>query len=72
MLEIKKTVISIDENDLIELERIIVDQDKEEALRFLRKSIYIKIIHSQQGKLRSHLDGENNPVEKFQCKSEST
>ena len=70
VLEIKKTIVSIDENELIELERIIIDQDKEEALRFLRKSIFEKIRHSQQGKLKSHLDGESNPAEKFNSKAE--
>ncbi|MDD5039369.1 MAG: hypothetical protein PHN78_08680 [Dehalococcoidales bacterium] len=56
MLEIRKTVVSLDEKDLIELERIITDSDKEEALRFLKKSIYDSISRSQQGKLKSHLD----------------
>jgi hypothetical protein len=65
MLEIKKTVLSIEENELIELQRIIIDSDKEEALRFLRKSVFDKIMHSQQGKLKSHLEGESSPAEKF-------
>jgi hypothetical protein len=65
MLEIRKTAISIEESELIELERIIMDSDKEEALRFLKKSVYEKILHSQQGKLKSHLDGDGNPAEKF-------
>lgn len=65
MLEIKKTVLSIEENELIELQRIIIDSDKEEALRFLRKSVFDKILHSQQGKLKSHLEGESNTAEKF-------
>jgi hypothetical protein len=65
MLEIKKTVLSIEENELIELQRIIIDSDREEALRFLRKSVFDKILHSQQGKLKSHMEGENNTAEKF-------
>ena len=65
MLEIRKTVLSLEENELIELERIIIDSDKEEALRFLKKSVYEKILHSQQGKLKSHLDGESNPAVQF-------
>jgi len=36
MLEIRKTGLALDENDLLELERIIIDSDKEEALTFLR------------------------------------
>jgi hypothetical protein len=64
MLEIRKTVVSLDERDLIELERIITDADEKEALRFLKKSVYGRIAHSQQGKLKSHLDTAN-PVEGF-------
>ena len=64
MLEIKKTVVSYDEKDLMELERIITDGDRKEALMFLKKSVYDRISHSHRGKLKSHLDG-TNPVEKF-------
>jgi hypothetical protein len=65
VLEVRKTVLSIEENELIELQRIIIDSDKEEALRFLKKSVFEKIMHSQQGKLKSHLEGESHPTEKF-------
>ena len=64
MLEIRKTVVSFDEQDLMELERIITDADEKEALRFLKKSIYDRILYSQHGKLKSHLDAAN-PVEGF-------
>jgi len=64
MLEIRKTVVSLDERDLIELERIITDADEKEALRFLKKSVYDWIAHSQQGRLKSHLDSVN-PVDGF-------
>jgi hypothetical protein len=65
MIEIRKTSIVLEENDLIELERIIIDDDEDEALKFLKKSVYKKIVHSQQGRLKSHLDGINNPAERF-------
>jgi hypothetical protein len=64
MLEIRKTAVSFDERDLMELERIITDGDEKEALRFLKKSIYDRIAHAQQGRLKSHLDAAN-PVEGF-------
>ena len=64
MLEIRKTAVSFDENDLMELERIITDSDKEEAFKFLKKSIYDRLAHAQQGRLKSHLDAAN-PVEGF-------
>jgi hypothetical protein len=61
--------LSLDEKDLIELERIIVDNDEKEALRFLKKFIYHRILYSQQGKLKSHLDSVN-PVDGFIQKNE--
>jgi hypothetical protein len=64
MLEIKKTVVPFDERDIIELERIVTDDDKKEALLFIKKVIYDRILHTQQGKLKSHLDAAN-PVEGF-------
>ncbi len=64
MLEIRKTAVSLDENDLMELERIITDSDEKEALKFVKKALYDRIQHAQQGKLKSHLDAAN-PVEGF-------
>jgi hypothetical protein len=64
MLEIRKTALSLDEQDIIELERIVTDSDEKEALKFIKKSLYDRILHSQQGKLKSHLDAAN-PVEGF-------
>jgi len=37
MLEIRKTAVSLDERDIIELERIVTDNDEKEALRFIKK-----------------------------------
>ncbi len=64
MLEIKKSAVSLNEEDLMELERIVTDNDEKEALRFVKRSIYDRILHSQQGRLKSHLDAAN-PVEGF-------
>ena len=64
MLDIKKTAVSFDERDLMELERIITDADKKEALSYLKKSVYDRILHSQQSRLKSHLDAAN-PIEGF-------
>ena len=60
----KKSAVSFDESDLMELERIITDGDEKEALRFVKKSIYDRILHAQQGRLKSRLDAAN-PVEGF-------
>lgn len=64
MLEIRKTTVSFDERDLMELERIVTDDDEKEALNFIKKSVYDRILQAQQGKLKSHLDTAN-PVEGF-------
>ncbi|RJQ37648.1 MAG: hypothetical protein C4555_06060 [Dehalococcoidia bacterium] len=64
MLEIRKAAVSLDEQDLMELERIVTDGDEKEALRFLRKCVYERIIRAQQGRLKSHLDAAS-PVEGF-------
>ena len=57
MIEIIKTSITLDETDLMELERIITDLDEKEALLYLKKEIYSRIERAQQGRLKSHLDG---------------
>jgi hypothetical protein len=64
MLEIRKTAVSFDEQDVMELERIVTDADEKEALKFLKKFIYDRILYSQQGRLKSHLDAAN-PTEGF-------
>ena len=65
MLGIRKTAVSFDEQDLMELERIVTDRDEKEALRFVKKSIYDRILHSQQGRLKSHLDTGGDPTRNF-------
>ena len=65
MLEIKKTAIAFDENELIKLEGIIIDEDEGEALKFLKRAIYNKIAKGQQDRLKSHLDTRENPMEGF-------
>ena len=64
MLEIRKAAVSFDERDMMDLERIITDTDEKEALWFLKKSIYDRILRSHQGRLKSHLDF-TTPIEGF-------
>jgi hypothetical protein len=64
MLEARITAVSFDEQDIMELQRIVIDNDEKEALEFVKKAIYERILHSQQSKLKSHLDAAN-PVEGF-------
>ena len=65
MLEIRKTAISFDERTLLELERIVTDGDERDAFRFLKKRVYDTIAHGQQGRLKSHLDTADDPVDRF-------
>ena len=65
MLEIRKTGIALEEQELIELEQIVADGDERGALAFLRKSVYNKVARSQGAKLKSHLDTGGDPVERF-------
>ena len=48
MIEIRKTARALEEEELLELERIMVDRDEKEALDFLKKSVYDKVVDSQQ------------------------
>ena len=69
MIAVIRTAIALEEGELIEFQRTIVDRDEKEALKFLKKSIFGKVFHSQKGRLKSHLDsGGENSVETFKRK----
>ena len=66
MLESRKTAVAIEEEELVELQRIIIDRDEKEALKFLKKVVFDKVLRSQKGRLSCHLDtGDESPMEKF-------
>lgn len=65
MLEIRKAAVSFEEREVMDLERIVTDSDRDEALRFLKKAVYDRILHSQTGRLKSHLDAGGDPVDGF-------
>jgi len=48
MLEIKREIVSLEPEDVMELERIITDQDQESAYQFLKKRIYQRLEISQR------------------------
>lgn len=54
MLEIRRSAVTFDEDEMLELNRIVDTRDETGAFRFLRKSVYNKIARSQHGKLKSH------------------
>ena len=55
MVEASKTAIALDEEELLELARIMVSRDEKEAFNFLKKSVYDKVARIQQGKGESHV-----------------
>lgn len=67
MIEVRRAAVGLDEEELLELARIVVDQDQEAALRFLKRSVYDKVVRAQQGKLKSHLDVSGDPTAAFKA-----
>jgi len=69
MLEITKKVVTLDPEEVLELEQIITDGDQQGAYCFLKKSVYKKLVRSQEGKLKSHLNGQGDPAGSFVAKN---
>ena len=46
-----KAVISLDDEDIEELKIIVMDKDRDEALKFLKDKIQSQIISREKGKL---------------------
>ena len=67
MLEIRKTAIALEEEELLELEQIVVDADEKAALVFLRRRVYNKAARSQGARLKSHLYDGGDPVSRFKA-----
>lgn len=65
MLVMKKTSVTLEPEQIMELEYIVTDEDMEGALIFLKRHIYNTALKSQQGQLKSHLDGHADPVGDF-------
>ena len=57
MLEMRKMALPLEASDLMALEVIITDGDEKEALRYLKRTVYDRLLKEQQGRLKSHLDG---------------
>jgi hypothetical protein len=66
MLSITHKVLDLAPEEVLELERILTDEDREGAYAFLKKSVYRKLLGSQENRLKSHLDGERDPAGAFQ------
>jgi hypothetical protein len=68
MLEITRKTLSFEPDEVIELERIITDEDAERAYAFLKKTVYRKFLAAQENRLKSHLNGCTDPAGTFAAK----
>jgi hypothetical protein len=68
MLEIIRKTLTLEPQEVMELERIIINDDREGAYQFLKKNIYQRFVSSQENRLKSHLDGCSDPVSTFSDK----
>lgn len=68
MLEITRKALTLEPPEVMEVERIITDEDFEGAYAFLKKNIYRKLLSSQENRLKSHLDGCHDPASTFAAK----
>lgn len=65
MLEITKKTLSLELEEVMELDRIMIDEDEAGAYAFLKNAVYRKLAASQDGHLKSHLDGCSDPAGSF-------
>ncbi len=65
MLKIEKKALVLEPQEVMELERIITDEDREGAYQFIKKNIYRKLTGSEEDRLKSHLDGCSDPAATF-------
>jgi hypothetical protein len=65
MLEITRKTVTLEPQEVMEIERIVTDEDQEEAFMFLKKKVYQRLITSQENRLKSHLDGCQDPASTF-------
>ena len=65
MLQAKREALALEPQELVELEQIIMDEDRDAAYLFLKERIYKRIRSAQGDRLKSHLDGAIDPAGSF-------
>jgi len=65
MLEAKREAVALEPKELVELEQIVTDQDRDAAYEFLKERVYKRIRSAQRNRLHSHLDGASDPAGGF-------
>jgi hypothetical protein len=63
--------ISVSEADSVWLARIVMDDDRDEALEFVKTVVHQQIVSHERGLLQSHLDGNSEPTATFQKRRET-
>jgi len=61
--------VTLEPEEVLELERIITDRDQRGAYSFLKKRVYKKLVRSEEGKLKSHLNAQGDPAGSFAAKN---
>jgi hypothetical protein len=70
MLEAKREAVALEPQELVELEQILTDGDRDAAYLFLKERVYKRILSAQGGRLKSHLDGASDPAGSFRRKNQ--
>jgi len=71
MLEAKREAVALEPHELVELEQIMTDEDREAAYLFLKDRVYKRIRSAQHNRLHSHLDGTSDPAGSFRNRDQS-
>lgn len=65
MLKIEKKALTLEPQEVMKLERIMTDEDREGAYQFVKRNIYRRLTGSEEDRLKSHLDGCGDPAGSF-------
>jgi hypothetical protein len=70
MLEARREAVALEPQELVELEQIVTDGDRDAAYLFLKERVYKRILSAQGGRLKSHLDGAVDPAGSFKRRNQ--
>ena len=70
MLGAKREAVALEPQELVELEQIVTDEDRDAAYLFLKERVYKRILSAQGGRLKSHLDGASDPAGSFKRRNQ--
>ncbi|MBE0475660.1 MAG: hypothetical protein IBX62_00965 [Coriobacteriia bacterium] len=68
----KAWAVTVSEEDRLWLERVVMDDDRDEALEFVKKVVHRQIEGHEKGLLQSHLDTRSNPTAAFRDRQQGT